>query len=315
MDRRFALNPHLERFCFLSLVLVLLCQGCSGLAERSAVRTIGNIMATGLPAYTRETDLVLAEQSLATTVKLLEALLETDPDNPTLLVQATQGFASYTYAFVETHIEEARSRNLQQVAFHRQRARHLYHRGLHYGLRWLSRYDPAWGKATSLAPKALTRLLRQLDTDAVPALFWTAFCWGNLLNAERAAVESIAALPPFQAMAARVLELDETYFYGAPHILQAVQYASRPPLLGGDPRQARQHFARAHTLSQGRLLLVPLLEAQYYAVQVQDRALFARLLQDIVDAPDTLFPEQGLLNAVAKRRAGILLHRIDELFV
>jgi hypothetical protein len=62
------------------------------------------------------------------------------------------------------------------------------------------------------------------------------------------------------------------------------------------------------------LLLVPLLEAQYYAVQVQDRALFTERLQQVLEAPETLFPEQGLLNAVARHRAAILLRRIDELF-
>jgi hypothetical protein len=34
-----------------------------------------------------------------------------------------------------------------------------------------------------------------------------------------------------------------------------------------------------------------------------------------LEAPETLFPEQGLLNAVAKQRAALLLQRIDDLFI
>jgi hypothetical protein len=268
----------LTRICLVGLMSCLLSQGCSGLAQRSAVRTIGNIMTTGLPAYLRESDLILAEPSLAMTVKLLEGLLENDPANPTLLLQATQGFASY-------------------------------------GLRRLSQYDPAWKQAASLALDSLTPLLDQLDAEAVPALFWTAFCWGGWLNFEPSMLEAIAALPRLQALLTRLLELDDTYFYGAPHLLQAVQYASRPAMLGGNPRQAFAHFARARAISQGRLLLVPLLEAQYYTVQIQDRARFTQLLQQILDAPDSLFPEQAFLNAVAKQRAALLLRRIDEFFV
>jgi hypothetical protein len=305
----------LTRICLVGLMSCLLSQGCSGLAQRSAVRTIGNIMTTGLPAYLRESDLILAEPSLAMTVKLLEGLLENDPANPTLLLQATQGFASYTYAFVETQIEAARGRDPQQVALHTQRAWHLYGRGLEYGLRRLSQYDPAWKQAASLALDSLTPLLDQLDAEAVPALFWTAFCWGGWLNFEPSMLEAIAALPRLQALLTRLLELDDTYFYGAPHLLQAVQYASRPAMLGGNPRQAFAHFARARAISQGRLLLVPLLEAQYYTVQIQDRARFTQLLQQILDAPDSLFPEQAFLNAVAKQRAALLLRRIDEFFV
>jgi TRAP transporter T-component len=127
-------------------------------------------------------------------------------------------------------------------------------------------------------------------------------------------LETVAALPRLAAMVARLIELDDTYFYGAPHLLQAVQYASRSPLLGGDPRQAQEHFGRADALSQGRLLLVPLLEAQYYAVQTQDRPLFTTRLEQVLQAPDTLLPEQAFLNTVAKQRAALLLRRIDELF-
>jgi len=94
-----------------------------------------------------------------------------------------------------------------------------------------------------------------------------------------------------------------------------VHQASFAAALGGNLSQAQDHFGRAYALSQGRLLLVPLLEAQYYAVQVQDRALFAQRLQQILATPETLFPEQALLNAVAKRRAALLLRRIDELFL
>ena len=68
-------------------------------------------------------------------------------------------------------------------------------------------------------------------------------------------------------------------------------------------------------MSHGRLLLVPLLEAQYYAVQVQDRALFAQRLQYVLDAPETLAPGAwALLNAAAKHRAALLLRRIDDTF-
>jgi hypothetical protein len=61
-------------------------------------------------------------------------------------------------------------------------------------------------------------------------------------------------------------------------------------------------------------LLVPLLAAQYYAVQIQDRALFTSLLERVVQAPENLFPEQAFLNTVARQRATILLGRVDELF-
>jgi hypothetical protein len=298
----------------LCLTCILLSQGCGVGSQKPAVRLISRIIDTGAPAYERETDLELAEQALAANVKLLEALLVTDPRNPSLLLQATRGFAGYTYAFVEARLEAARGRDPQQVAQHTARAQHLYQRGLQYGLRLLSQYHPDWLQATSIEGRPITELLQQLDQPAVPALFWTSFCWGGWLNLERQALETAVLLPRLRVLVQRLLALDEHYFYGLPHVLQAVQYASFTPALGGNPELAQHHFTRARALSQGQLLIVPLLEAQYYAVQIQDRALFTQRLQDILAAPETLFPPQGLLNAVAKHRAALLLQRLDELF-
>src|SRR5215470_1833026 len=95
-------------------------QGCSVLGQRSAVRLMGRIAETGMPAYLREADLGLAESGLAASVKLTEALLETAPDDTRLLLQAVQGLAGYTYAFVEVRIEAARG-DPEQVRLHTQR--------------------------------------------------------------------------------------------------------------------------------------------------------------------------------------------------
>ena len=310
--------PALSRFAYVVLCAclgLLTCQGCGALVQRPAVHVMGYVAETGTPAYLREPDLELAEPSLATSVKLTQALLETAPDDTRLLLQVVQGLAGYTYAFVEVRIEAARGGDPEQVRLNTQRAQRLYQRGLQYGLHLLSQYQTPLGQAPALPLETLTVHLRRLGRDAVPVLLWTSFCWGGFLNLERTALETVTALPLLQAMLTRLLELDEGYFYGLPHLLQAVQYASFPTALGGDPAQAQYHFMRAYALSQGRLLLVPLLEAQYYAVQVQDRALFTERLQYILEAPETLFPEQALLNAVARHRAVLLLRRIDELFI
>src|SRR5215472_18730230 len=141
---------HVRRCCsaFRHCGYVVLCgclcavlgQGCSALGQRSAVRLMGHIGETGMPAYLREADLGLAEPGLAASVKLTEALLETVPDDTRLLLQAVQGVAGYTYAFVEARLEEARGHDPGQVSVHTQRAQRLYQRGLQHGLRLLSQY-------------------------------------------------------------------------------------------------------------------------------------------------------------------------------
>ncbi len=107
--------------------------GCTAVVQRSAVHMMSQMAHKGFAAYARETDLFLAEPAFAANLKLLEALLETDPHNAPLLLHAVQGFAGYTYAFVEAHIEEARGHSAPQVALHSRRARQLYQRGMQYG--------------------------------------------------------------------------------------------------------------------------------------------------------------------------------------
>lgn len=300
---------RLSRFCCLLWALII-CQGCSGLMTRTAVQTMSTVLGRGLPAYERETDVAFATQALAANLKFIEALLETDPGNEALLLHAAQGFGTYAYAVVEGQLAAEPG-----ALHHTQRARQFYQRGLIFGLRLLSRYQRGWQREHALADAEFSSRLHQVGSESVPALFWTAFCWGGQLNQSRDALETITALPRFESLVTRLIALDDSYFYGMSHLLLAVHYAGRSPALGGRPEKARQAFARAKALSQGRLLIVPLLEAQYYAVQTQDRELFKALLQQILAAPDTLFPEQALLNAVAKQRAALLLQRLDDLFV
>src|SRR5215467_13006138 len=141
---------------------LLTCQGCGALVQRPAVHVMGYVAETGTPAYLREPDLELAEPALATSVKLTEALLETAPDDPRLLLQVVRGLAGYTYAFVEVRIEAAHG-DPEQVRRHTQRAQRLYQRGLQYGLRLLSQYQKPLGQATALPLETLTMYLRRLD--------------------------------------------------------------------------------------------------------------------------------------------------------
>ena len=59
--------------------------------------------------------------------------------------------------------------------------------------------------------------------------------------------------------------------------------------------------------------MIKVLMAQFYAVQVQDKDLFRKLLQEVVEADATVLPEQRLANEVAKKRASVLLAK-EKLF-
>ena len=85
-------------------------------------------------------------------------------------------------------------------------------------------------------------------------------------------------------------------------------------MLGGDPEKARNHFEQGLKITGGKYLLVSFLYAKTYAVQNQDRDLFAAHLKKVLEASYDVLPEQRLANQIAKRKAAALFGAIDELF-
>ena len=288
--------------------------GCGALLKQMSVASATEIFRDGMAAFYREGDLLIAEQALASNLKLLEVFLEASPDNPDLLLQASQGFGTYTFAFVEDKIaQHHRDPHLTEVD--RERARRLYLRGREYGLRLLALRHNALAASLNADLSALRANLALLRREDVPALFWTAYGWAGSIHWSLDRPEMLADLPRVLAMMDRVLELDERYFFAGAHLFFGAYYASRSRALGGDPERARSHLDRALELAGPTILVGHLFFADPYAIQIQDRTLFETQLRLILDSPEDLSPDYRLLNQVAKARARLLLEKNGELFL
>jgi len=285
------------RRLLLSLLPLLLLGAC--IPKRVVVRTTTVILPDALAAMNEESDLDLAEAAAATNLKLVEGLLHADPKNRQLAALTAQAFGGYALAFVEDD-EPAR-------------AAALYRRGKEYGLRGLmrNRHVAAAVRGTDDEFVASLQHLGQGDKELI---LWTAMCWGKWIDLSRTDPAAVADLPRVEALFQRLLELDEGYYYAAPHVFLGVFFGGRSRMLGGRPEEAKAHFERALELTGGRFLTARLYYAEFYARQAQDRALFESQLHAILDAPDDILPEMRLANEVAKRKARRLLARVDEWF-
>ncbi|MEZ4565811.1 MAG: TRAP transporter TatT component family protein [Desulfobacterales bacterium] len=54
--------------------------------------------------------------------------------------------------------------------------------------------------------------------------------------------------------------------------------------------------------------------AKYYAYQIQDRALFVKTLDEVINAPDDLLPAMGFANAAARKKAVVMRNNVDNIF-
>ncbi len=271
--------------------------GCS--VGQMVARTSVSIMDGSVDAMNREPDYRLARDAIPANLKLMEGLLFEDPGNTELRLYAAQGFYGYAFGFIE--LEDAK------------RAADLYRRGYEHGREGLRRMGLKLPLKTS-SPEAIRAAISRLNANSAPLLFWTASNWAKQIDLNRTDPSHIAQLAGAATIMERVMELDEQYYYGGPHLFFGVYYGSRSPLFGGDYALSRSHFDQASQLNSDRLLMVDVLYAEYLARQQLDQESFHSRLTRVIDAPQGLLPEMELANAIAKQRAVYLLGREEEWF-
>lgn len=282
---------------FLFSIAFFLFSGCS--LQKMAVRSSTGLLYHGLDAIYQEPDLKIAEQAIASDLKLVEGFLRADPGNKKLLLLLTQGYASYSLGFVEDE-EPAR-------------AKLFYLRARDYGLRLLQKTS-AFKKGIPEQEKPFISALHNLRREDVPALFWCAFAWAGWINLSKDDPQAVFDLGKVKAMMRRVLELDEGYFFGAAHLFFGSVYGSLPKMLGGNPQKAYRHFQQCETLSGGKFLLVYVYLARYYAQPKLDEALFDSYLKKVLQAPANVLPGYQLITAIAKNKAQTLMTKKEDLF-
>lgn len=283
----------------ITLILIstaLLFLNCS--IQKLALNTTTGLVAYGIDAIYAEPDLKIAEQAVASNLKLLEGFHLADKKNKRLLLMLTQGFASYSLGFLEDDEPE--------------RASLFYLRAKDYGLLLLGR-TKAFKDSIPAKEANFRNSLQQLKTDDVPALFWCAFAWAGWVNLNRDNPKAVFELNIVKAMMQRVLELDETFFFGAAHLFFGAMNASMPKMLGGDPEKAKQHFERSLEISNSKFLIAKVYLARYYAVSTLDEELFNKLLSEVLEAPQDILPGYELLTSVAKDKAQKLMDQKEDL--
>jgi hypothetical protein len=279
----------------LVITLGLMAQGCVGLALQATPSLVPDLT----QAVFEECDVALARASLPADLKLMEGLLKSAPQNTQLLTALSMGFTGYGLLFLEDDDPE--------------RASGFYARAKAYGMAALGDEGKRLQEATLNLDQARV-LLGNLGRDDIEPLFWASLAWNIWVNLSLDNPAALARMGVAQACVERLLEIDPTFLYGTPHVLMGTILAAKPAILGGDAAKAKAHFEKAMEISNGTFLLTPYYYARYYAVKVQDKDLFAGLLDGAIARPAAELPGVCLLNTVMREKARALLGRMDEFF-
>ena len=286
----------MQKFILFLLSLIFL-YSCS--LEKFIIRQTGTLLDYGAESLYEETDLVLAEQALASNIKLLEGMVKGDPENRLLLMLTSQAIAGYALGFVEDETAE--------------RAKPLYLRARNYAAKVLLQNDFNLTQENILIEDYIQNV-KFIEDDDLDALFWAAFTWAGWINLSLDNPQAFIDLPKVEALMNRVLEIDSTYYHGAGLLFFGSVWGTKPKMLGGNPEKAKQYFDRNLKITKGNFLLSYVYYAKYYAAKILDEDLFKNYLNKVKNTPDDVLPGEQFLNAIAKKKADFLLSRTEDIF-
>ncbi len=294
----------MNKYLKIGLIISALSQlGACSMAQLT-VKASMPLIDGGITAMNKQADLGIAAAAIPANISLIEGMLVNDPNNNKLRLYAAQAYYGYAFGFIEDGFSE----NGFNPQANPNRAAKLYEKGYHHA-RHVLISEGLTEQDLHGDLESLQYSINDLDGDAVPALFWAASCWAKSIDLNRDKTHNLAQLPKAVMLMQRVLELDEHYYMSGAHIFFGVYYGSKSPMLGGNYKLSEQHFSLANKANHNKLLVSKLLQAQYLERQRFNQQGFHELLTQIIQASDTLYPEQTLINLIAKYKASLLLKK------
>lgn len=277
----------------LVLVLITVQSGCQFVISSATNRLFKDLEASVLNSDDPE----LIAAGIPSFLILLDGMLQQNPRDISLLLVAAQLKSSFATAFIED--VDRQRRYTTKAREHALTAACLDNTEL-----------------CNLDTKPFSEVksvIASLSQSELPLLYALTGAWSSWILVHSHDLRAIAQLSKVQLLVERMLELDETYEYGTPHMYMGVFKSLVPPALGGDSEKARYHFERAISLSEGKNLYAKVLFAERFARSNLDRELHDRLLTEVINADPTV---EGLTlqNRLAQQRARELKDSADDFF-
>ncbi|MBW2521496.1 MAG: hypothetical protein JRD64_02255, partial [Deltaproteobacteria bacterium] len=176
----------------LAAFLSLVASGCTSLVVKPLLDPL-------TLSLQRQTDLELLQDGAPSLLLILDGLLIRDPDNRQLLMAATKAYGAYATTLYENG-------NIERAAAISTRARD-------YGIRLLNQL-PGLANLGSHPYGSVADALRNIPAGQVGPLFWGAYGWATWAQYQAGAPAAMADLPLIELIMLRVVELDESYYYG-----------------------------------------------------------------------------------------------------
>lgn len=251
-------------------------------------------LATAERAWEQRGDRAQLQQAIAR----WEAHLARNPGDGALWARVSRAY----YVLADGHLRTLGDKDPQYLG--------AFEKGVSAGERALAAISPAFKDKVTRQDEKVEDAIAVVGKEGIEAMYWYAVNLGKWSRAKGTAA-LLGNKDRVKGVLTRVLALEETFFHGAAHRYFGVYWALVP--FGRDLDRSRQHFEKS-------LQIAPLyagtkvLMAESYAVKKQDRALFLKLLDEVLAMGDDALPELTAETRFEKDKARALKAQVDELF-
>lgn len=283
-----------------SLFLIgLLMTGCAGresayvlpeLQTTDDTSQVERLMKEGDAHYKLRED----TKSLEAAIESWENVLEADPYNRTALVKLSIA----CYWMGTGHLQEKEAQN------------RYHNKGAQYGERAMA-LNAEFKKLMEQGKKDY-ECLDVLGKEDIPGVYWA---YGNLGKwcVNEGFVTIVKHKKKLKSFVDWVVKTDEIFQHGGGHRGVAAFYAKAPSFAGGDLEKSKYHFERSLEISPN-YFGTKLLMADYYAYKTQDKEMFVRLLNDVINGDPALVPDDIPEQKIVQKKAKRLLEKADDMF-
>lgn len=271
----------------LTIIAILAIQACS----------IGNLPQNLSRSMMNQEDPELVRTAAPAYLLMLDALVETYPDDEDFLIPAAKLYGAYAGVFANDAAQTKR----------------MAERSKGYAHRALCESEEDLCLAMDKRVEDIQLELDDLDEDELALVYTYASSWASWIQANTSDWDAIAQLPKVKLLFNWVLKYDSNYDRGTAQIYMGVLESQIPPSLGGRPDLAKAHFEHAIQASNGKNLMAKVLYAQQYARLLFEQELHDRLLHEVLNA-EAKAEGLTLLNQLAKQQAQELLADSAEYF-
>lgn len=307
----------------------LLALGGCGTIRKIGIRSTTPLFTKSSDDLTRENSWDFFRDSAPGNLKFLELIYLQDQNNLPLLSVLIKGYSGYAFAVPETLAFGDELAGKDDSPWKSQAIIH-YTRALDYGLSYLEKKDISRSDLMGNDENKLVKQLSdELDEEDLVAVLYTAQAWGSLINLQKDNIALVSQVPKVKALFDWVCKEDPKIEQGVCDIFYAQYEASRPAMLGGNPKKAEELYLAAiqkhpqHFLMRMgyiQYLLVPAGEQEKYEAQAKDLQtqidLWSNLnrdeLKDVSPYKDAR--TLNLYNAIAKKRFELIEKNKKKIF-